>query len=278
MNIRFKRHFFQDEANGGEGAGSGGGGASQKTDPQAAGSPDPAAGAPKPTDAEAKLLKENMQKKDQIAKLQADVASAAAVAKQLEELGGLEAIKALVGAQKTAEEKKLEAAGDFERLKQRMAEEHAKALKAVQDEATAIKSQLGKKDAMIGELAVGSQFGLSKFIAEELTLTPSKAKLIYADHFDIGDDGKVVGYDRPRGSPTRTALVDAYGNAVAFDDAMRKIVEADPEKDHLLKSKTKAGAASASPQRPQNMSSQNKPMTSINKIASGLAGLKINIQ
>ena len=181
-------------------------------------------------------------------------------------------MRKLLADQRSAEEKALEAKGDWERLKTRMAEEHGKEVKTLQEQINALTGQLTNTKGTINELTVGTQFSQSQFIAEELTLTPAKARVIYGEHFEL-EDGKMVAYDKPRGAANRTALVDQYGNAVGFDEALRKIVEADPEKDHLLKSKVKPGAGSDS-KRPTSQAKPEQDSDSISKIASGLKGLK----
>lgn len=228
-----------------------------------------------PSDEEARLLKENMKKKGQIEELTKKLEGAQGVLKQLEELGGLDAIKALVGERKDAETKALEAKGDYERLKQRMAEEHSKEIKTLQERIATLEGEVGKRSRVINDLTIGTQFGQSQFISGELTLTPAKARVIYGDYFDVTEDGQVVGYDKPRGAQGRTALVDQYGNAVGFDAALRKIIEADPEKDHLMKSKVKAGAGSDS-KKASGEPAKEISNDSMSKIAAGLKGLKVS--
>ena len=220
------------------------------------------------SDEEARLLKENMKRKTQIEELSKKLGDADGILKQLEDLGGLEAIKSLVVERKDNETKALEAKGDYERLKARMAEEHSKEVKTLKQQISELNDKLGKTSSVIGDLTVGTEFSKSQFISTELTLTPTKARAIYGEFFEIEGD-KVVGYDKPRGAANRTALVDQYGNAVPFDQAMRKIIDADPEKDHLLKSKVKPGAASSSSKATQQSQNQ-KPVDSVSKISAGL--------
>lgn len=223
-----------------------------------------------PSDAEARLIKENMAKKEQLRKAQEELA---AIKKTVEGLD-LEEVRKLLADRKTAEEKALEARGDYERLKQRMAEEHGKEVASLKAQLEALQGELGKTKGTINDLTVGSKFGQSQFIAAELTLTPAKARVIYGDYFDV-EDGKVVGYDKPRGSANRTALVDQYGSPVDFEAALRKIIEADPEKDHLMKSKIKAGAGSDS-KKAIGEPSKEIQGDAMSKIAAGLKGLKIS--
>ncbi|MCY1309996.1 hypothetical protein D9M70_601460 [compost metagenome] len=105
-------------------------------------------------------------------------------------------------------------------------------------------------------------------------MTPSKARVIYGQHFDLVD-GKVVGYDKPRGAANRTALVDSLGEPVQFEEALRKIVEADPDKDHLLKAKVKPGAGSGNRVTPSSAGKQDTKTdaSSFDKIAAGLKSL-----
>lgn len=260
----------------GDGGGSGGAGDGDADDKGGAGDGGDKGGAGEggkktgPTDEEARLLKENMKKKEELKKAQEDLAN---LRKQFEGIDP-EAVRKLLDDQKVAETKSLEAKGDYERLKTRMAEEHAKEVKTLKDQITALQGDLGKASGTINELTVGTQFSQSKFIGDELTLTPAKARLIYGDYFDV-QEGKVVGYDKPRGSANRTALVDQYGSPVAFDEAMRKIVDTDPEKDHLIKSKTKPGAGSDSRKPSGDAGKEPAQTDSVSKIAAGLKGIKL---
>ena len=221
------------------------------------------------SDNEAKLLKENMAKKEQLKKAQDELD---ALKKQFEGIDP-EAVRKLLEDQKIAETKALEAKGDYERLKQRMAEEHSKEVKSLKDKIAELEGSNGKLFGTINDLTVGTQFGQSQFISEELTLTPAKARVIYGPYFDV-EDGKIVGYDKPKGAAGRTALVDQYGAPVGFDAALRKIVEADPEKDHLIKSKIKPGAGSDS-KKATTEPSKGQSADSVSKISAGLKGLNI---
>ncbi len=231
-----------------------------------------AGGARKVSDEEARLLKENMKKKDALDKANAELAKARETLKTFEGIDA-ESVRKMLAEQKTAEEKALEAKGDWDRLKGRMAEEHGKEVKTLQEQIAALTGKLNATEGTIKDLSIGTQFSQSKFISEELTLTPAKTRVIYGDYFDV-EDGKVVGYDKPRGTANRTAIVDQYGNAVDFEGALRKIIEADPEKDHLMKSKMKQGAGSDS-RKPSGQQKQDMPNDGISKIASGLKGLGV---
>lgn len=225
------------------------------------------------TDAEHKLLKEVMDKKAQI-KEQADkINQLEAVTKALDELGGLDAIKQMVQAKKDAEKKDLEARGEWDKLKTQMAEEHLKATKGLNDQIAELQGKLKAEEHKVAELTVGAAFANSDFLKSKTILTPSKARVIYANHFDIGTDGSVIAYDKPRGQAGRTALVDAVGNGLGFEAAIEKIIMADPEHDTLLRSKgsTGSGSGTTSHVATQTTKTSEPPLTGTEMIARALA-------
>ncbi len=162
---------YMDEANAGDGTGgSAGGGEGSNENATGTGSKAGDGGSnanekPKISDEEARLLKENMKRKNQIDKLSEELTTVKSVLKQLEDLGGMDAIKGMANEKKDAETKALEAKGDYERLKQRMAEEHAKEVKALKEQLESKDAKLAETSNTIGNLTVGSEFGRSQFIA-----------------------------------------------------------------------------------------------------------------
>ena len=187
------------------------------------------------SDAEAKLMREVMQKKEKVRELET----------RLRTFEGInpDEVRALLAEKKKAEEEALEKRGEFDRLKARMAEEHQTELKAVKDQFAEITNLNQSLNKTIEELTVGQAFSSSNFISQDTVLTPSKARIIYGSHFDI-EGGQIVAYDKPRGASERTKLVDARGAALPFEDALKRIVDADPDKDTMIRSKAKAGAES----------------------------------
>jgi TolA-binding protein len=207
----------------------------------------------KPSDAEAKLLKEVMEKKDA---LKREKEARAAVEGQVKDLTGklaqfegidLDQVKELLKERQERENAELEKRGEWDRLKQQMAEQHKKELDQLRAElatpVTELTERLTKREREIHELTIGRNFSESNFIRDDLTLTPSKARVIYGAHFEL-QDGRVVAYDKPAGSTERTPLVDANGDPLQFDKALEKLVELDPDRDNLLKSKMRSGAGS----------------------------------
>jgi len=194
------------------------------------------------SDKEAELLREVMERK---AKLKAAEEALAAANTKLKEFEGIDPneVRKLIAEKREAERKAAEAAGDFERVKAMMAEEHAKEVEKIKAEAAEIKSALEAAQQRIADLTIGSAFSNSSFVAEDLVLTPAKARVVYGSHCEVEDD-EVVVYDKPRGAKDRTKLVDGQGRPLRFDDAIRKLVDADPDRDSIVRSKLKEGAKS----------------------------------
>ncbi len=197
----------------------------------------------KVTDAEAKLLKEVMDKKAALTKTKEELTAAKTILAQLEELGGVDALKALALEKKDTDAKKLEEKGEWSRLKQQMNDEHGKVLTDKVNQIEGAIQENKKLQEQISDLTVGSAFATSTFIKEGLIMPISKVKTLYGGHFEF-KDGAVVAYDKPVGYAERTLFVDAKGDPLGFDLAMAKIIDADPDREHLLKSKAKAGAGS----------------------------------
>jgi hypothetical protein len=221
-------------------------------------------GKKKEDDEKAKLLRESMKRKQKIADLE----------NELKKFEGIdpEAVRALLAEKRQAELAAEEAKGNFDRVKQMMAEAHDAEKKTLNDTIADLQNQLKVRDGELDKLTVGQSFALSQFISEELTLPPSKAKKVYGEYFERVD-GKVVAYDQPAGASTRTILTGADGKPLSFDDALRKIVELDPEKDRLIKQKVTPGAASSSKKVDPAAQSNDKPerkLYGVSRIALGL--------
>jgi hypothetical protein len=223
-----------------------------------------------PSDAEAKLLKEVMEKKDAIKKTQEALEAAN---KKLKDFDGIDPveIRKLMDERKAAEEKKLAAQGEWEALKKQMNEAHQKDISAKHTEIQELANKSKTLSEQIANLTVGNTFAHSKFIQEELALTTTKARVVYGAHFDYVD-GKVVGFDKPAGEKDRTMLVDGKGEALAFEDAISKIVEADP--DHMLRSKAKPGAGSGTQSRGGKVPETQTKVTGRERIVEALKARK----
>ena len=222
---------------------------------------------PKISDNEAKLLKEVMKHKEAAKKAAADLAALKTTVDGLD----IEAVRQMLADKETAENAALEKKGEYERLltKQReAADAKVNAEKERADNAEAEKAKLLKQ---IEDLTVGNSFANSKFVTDKLTLTPNKAKALYQSHFEFVD-GKQVAYDKPKGEADRTMIVDATGEAVSFEAAIEAIINADPDKDYLLKAPAKSGAGSK-PSSVEKPAKQQDYVDTTDKIAAGLDAL-----
>lgn len=226
-----------------------------------------------PSDSEAKLLKEVMDKKAALKRAQQESQE---LKDKLAQFDGvdLDAVKKLLDQQKDEETKKLEAKGEWDRLRQQMLAEHTKDVEKKQAEAEAARKEAATLRATIAELTIGSAFTSSEFIRDDLTLTPAKTRVIYGNHFDFSE-GKVVAFDKPTGAAERTMLVDGQGEPLSFESALKKIIEADPEKDQLIRAKAKPGAGSRTTTPKGEAPSKTQDMSSRDKIAAGLKDLNI---
>jgi hypothetical protein len=230
-----------------------------------------AAGKPtKPSDEEAKLLRDLMKHKGKAQEAEAELAKVRDALKQFEGLDPAK-IRALLAEQDDLETKKLEAKGDYDRLVRQMAERHATEKSQLQLLVDASSQTTVGLQRQISDLTVGGAFSQSKFVQDDLTLTPSKARVIYGSHFEF-KDGQVIGFDKPAGASERTMLVDASGSPLPFDVALLKIVEADADKDHLLRSKVKPGASSL-PSAKGIKKVDAPKLSSLDRIAAGLKTL-----
>lgn len=240
-------NIVPDDGAGGsdDGAGNGDGDDDKSGDKDGAGGSDDDGQKPdnkdgkKISDSEAKLLKDVMAKKTALKEANDKLKAADEKLKSFEGIDPAK-VRELLKQQQDAETAKLEAQGQWDKLKAQMAEAHKAELASVQAQRDALQAQLGQKDSTISELTVGNAFANSSFIREELVLTPNKTRAAFGTHFDYLD-GAVVGYDKPAGAKDRTLLVDASGEPLSFEDALRKLVDQDSERDDILKSKLKTG-------------------------------------
>lgn len=230
-------------------------------------------------DEKAQLLKETMSKKEGNKKAKADKEAAEAkvteLQAQLNELFGdevdLDGLQEKIKEKKAAEEEALKKAGDFDKLKERIvAENQAKIDKINGEHGAKVKeltSELEAANAEIRRLLVSNSFANSQFLNEELTLTPSKAEKLYGDHFKVekGEDGRMS----VRAYEGETPLADDKGNFLSFEDAFKSIIDADPDKNLLMRSKAKDGAGSGTDNKAEGKIDKTQPR-GVSAIAAGL--------
>jgi hypothetical protein len=158
---------------------------------------------------------------------------------------GLDGFQAKLESLKAEEDKKAAAAGEFDALKQRLVGEHTKATTRLKGELEGkigeLSSQLEKSAAQVRKLLVSSAFASSPWRNENLTLGAGAAERLYGSAFKVEErDGEPVVVAYKGVEP----LLDAEGNPLSFDAALREIVEADPDHKGFLKAKAKPGAGS----------------------------------
>ena len=229
------------------------------------------------SDTDAKLLKELMAQKNRAKELAAELEGAK---KRLSDFDGVDPAKArkLLADEEEAARKAAEARGEYDRLLAQMGERHQAEQAAVNGRLSEAQTTVTALQKEIAELTVGSAFSGSAFVNSDLTLTATKARVIYGSHFEY-KDGKVVGYDKPAGASDRTMLVSSTGEALSFDEALRALVEKDPDRDRLLRGKAKAGAGSATVTKGAKAATElaeksaDAKLTGAAKIAAGLKKL-----
>jgi len=199
------------------------------------------------SEGDAKLLKDVMKQKARAVALEAELAAAKAKLTDYEGVDPAKA-KALLAQEEAAQREAAEARGEYDRLVKQMGDRHAEQMNVASGQTESLRIQNSTLAQQIADLTVGASFGNSQFVVTDLTLTANKARVIYGAHFEY-KDGKVIGYDKPVGASERTPLVNSQGDPLGFDEALRALVEADPDRDQLLRSKAKAGAGSSTAAR-----------------------------
>jgi hypothetical protein len=209
------------------------------------GAPDPNAkpnlgtGPTRPSDAEAKLLKEVMTFKTKLKAVETEHAKFTGI--DPEQARAVLARQGEIAAQTRAiEHQRLIDAGDWDGMRARLAGEHAAEKRAIESTITDRESQIAGLTNAIHELTIGDAFARSMFFRTETMLPPSKARRVYEANCELGSDGIIRVFDAPLGAPNREPLVNGNGEPLPFDEAMKRIVEADPDKDHLLRAKSRA--------------------------------------
>jgi hypothetical protein len=223
----------------------------------------------------ATLLKDTM--KNKAGKKTAEEALAALQKTLADTLGedvGLEDVKKVLAERKAAEEEALKKAGDYEALKSRMVSEHKKEVDALLGKHGATVKELSNKlegaESEIRRLLVTNSFASSKFLADELLLTPAKAEKLYGDAFKVEEkSGQRVVVAYLNGEP----LAGSDGKPLPFEDAFKEIIGRDPERDSIIKPKAKGGAGSGNENK-GTADLPKAPLKGVDAIAAGLSAKK----
>lgn len=210
----------------------------------------------------ANLLKEVMAKK---AKLQEYEGINAEEAKKL-----LEEKKKAEEAQKKAEMEQAEKENNWEAVKKQMNEQHEAQKNELQKQIDSLREQIAQNQKEKETLLINNKFEESRFIRENLVLSPNKTRALYGSYFDV-EGSELVAYNAPKGSANRARLVDVNGNNLAFDKAIEKIVNLDPDKNTLLKSKVHVGSGSKPVITGEEFEYSVPKMTALEKIQQGLS-------
>lgn len=213
---------------------------------------------------EAELLKEVMKKKGKITDLSGENEELKTKLAQFDGID-LEKYKQLTEAEaeatrraEEAEQERLRSEGKVDELLAKrdqehkgivaqMRDQHTEELNTVRGESAQLAQANEALVAQIEELTVGNAFANSDFIHNKLVsaFTPERTRKLYGEHFDV-ENGSIVAFDKPRNADGRTKLVDKEGNSVGFEEALSRIINADPTASTLLRSESKQGSGSGS--------------------------------
>lgn len=234
----------------------------------ATGKTDDNGGTNKPSDAEAKLLKELMALKGKAQAAEQELKAfkdAAGEAKPDE-------LKSLLDAKKEADRLALEKRGEYDRILEQVKTEHTGVITGLEAKIKELTEALDAKDSTLLDLTVGRAFTESAFIRDKSLVPASLARKEFGSHVDIVD-GVAVVYDKPRGSAERTPLVDGNGKPKSFEEGIQALYTAHPDSAALIRAQGKPGAGSSTVdtggKKPEDQSKTVQPGAS--RIALGLS-------
>lgn len=179
---------------------------------------------------------------------------------------------------KNLDDKKLFDANKVEEMKNKVREESAaewNRLKKQYEESLKEKDESLKLTAnQIRELVVDNKFHATKYIPEGLNISPKVARKLFGENFKvevINGESRAVGYLNNEPIMSRSNI----GETASFEEALRAMVDADSERDTLIKveaQKTKNDFAQPFVYK----SAQPEPVSATDKIRAGLEkmGLK----
>lgn len=228
-------------------------------------------GKPKPSDAEAKLLKDLMGHKSKAKELETQLTALKGALGDV----SVDDIKTILAERKENARKELEKRGEYDRILEQVKTEHAKELDTLKAELDSTKLLVSQKDETLVEMTVGRAFSESPFIREKSLIPPSIARKEFGTHVDLVD-GVAVVYDKPRGSAERTPIVGADGKPKSFEDGIQALYASHPDGAGLIRAQGKPGAGSGSQDlgglKPQQLKDQKKNdgLAGVDRIAAAL--------
>ncbi len=114
-------------------------------------------------------------------------------------------------------------------------------------EAAAVKAQfepvVAERDRLMGELhreKVGGAFARSKFVADKLAIPVDLVEAYFGARFKL-EEGRVVAFD-PSGNKMFSRINP--GSPADFEEALEMMVDAYPNRDHILKGDVQGGGGS----------------------------------
>lgn len=202
----------------------------------------------KTDDEKAELLKDMMKWKAKAREGQSELEKTIAELSQFKGVLGdvsVDDLKGLISQKKEAERQEAEKKGEYERVVAQMKEENQKRLTEMEEKSKSALAALAEKEQMVERLTVGRSFSDSAFIRESSTLPASIAQKEFGSYFEF-ENGTLVAYDKPKGSDSRTPLVNDMGEPKSFEEAIQVLFAKHPDAKSLIKAKRKSGAGSDS--------------------------------
>ena len=115
-------------------------------------------------------------------------------------------------------------------------------LKPLQDEVAALKAANGEYESTVYRMQVSDKFNTSKFLKEKSIFgeTPDIAQSYFGKNFKV-ENGNTVAYDN---TGSQIYSTSKPGEPATFDEALSFLINAHPQKDHLLRATGGNGSGS----------------------------------
>lgn len=111
-------------------------------------------------------------------------------------------------------------------------EVRAEAIKATEAKFAPVVDENKKLKGQLDSEIIGGSFARSKYITDKLAIPSDLVQARFGKHFTVGEDGKLIAKDAA-GNQIYSAAKP--GEVADFDEAMSIIVNAYPQKEHILK-------------------------------------------
>ena len=177
---------------------------------------------------------------------------------------------------KNLEDNKLVEANKVEDIKKQVRDEvlaeKARSEKQYKDLLAEREASLNTVNGQVRSLVVDNQFHSSKYIPNDLIVTPTMARKIFGDNFKaemVNNKTQAVGY--MNGEPVMSK--SNVGEFAPFEEALKHMIDTDPDRDAYIKADSKK--SKQEPDTPVSFQSTEpgETRTSTDKIRAGLAKL-----